>query len=262
MTEENQGESTEAPKKKDVLRETDDDARTLAKRLMWEANSASLACLCPKTGAPLISRTAFMLEPNGTPVILVSELSAHTGALMADGRCSMLFGEPGRGDALAYPRISVDCEAEVIKSDDPERSHIRATYLLRNPKAELYIDFGDFHFIRLKPKQASLNGGFGRAYALEADDIIIPPSPVMDEINEASGSVIEHMNEDHLDSVAEYAQLKGRDGEQAWRMIALNSEAMILASDHDILRFPFDAPLKGASAIRGVLVSIAKQARG
>ena len=102
-------------------------------------------------------------------------LAAHTKALLASPRCSLLIGEPGKGDPLAWPRISLQCDAEQIGSDNPEREHLRARFLRRHPKASLYIDFPDFMFFRLVPASASLNGGFGKAYALTPDDLG-PPS--------------------------------------------------------------------------------------
>jgi putative heme iron utilization protein len=48
---------------------------------------------------------------------------------------------------------------------------LKTLYLARHPKAQLYADFPDFIFIRLKPLGASLNGGFGKAFRLTADEV-------------------------------------------------------------------------------------------
>jgi heme iron utilization protein len=63
----------------------------------------------------------------------------------------------------------VVCLAGKVSSGD--RAAAKAEFLKRHPGAELYADFSDFVFWRLVPQRASLNAGFGRAYALTAADL-------------------------------------------------------------------------------------------
>ena len=109
---------------------------------------------------------AVATDIDGTPVILVSTLSAHTAALDADPRCSLLVGEPGKGDPLAHPRITHRLQRSAAGTRNARGTRVRRRYLNRHPKAELYAGFADFAFFRLEPRGASLNGGFGRAYRL------------------------------------------------------------------------------------------------
>ncbi|HWU64572.1 MAG TPA: pyridoxamine 5'-phosphate oxidase family protein, partial [Ensifer sp.] len=157
-----------------VLRDTDDEARNQARELIVTARFAAIAVIDPETGYPNSSRVLTATDGASRPVILASRLAAHTKALLADPRCSLLFGEPGKGDPLAWPRISLQCDALAVAADDPERSHLRARFLRRHPKAALYVDFPDFLFFRLRPVVGSLNGGFGRAYALAEEDFRLP----------------------------------------------------------------------------------------
>ena len=84
---------------------------------------------------------------------------------------SILIGEPGRGDPLAHPRLTLAARADFV-----EKAPHRDAYLSAQPKAALYIDFADFHIIRLTPTGADLNGGFGKAYRLEPEDLLRPKS--------------------------------------------------------------------------------------
>jgi putative heme iron utilization protein len=152
--------------KKDVIRPTDDDALALAKSLVHSARHGALAVLDPETGAPQASRVAVATDLDGTPIILVSSLSGHTSGLMADPRCSLLLGEPGKGDPLAYPRITLACEAERVERGSETHARVAGRFLERHPKAKLYADFADFSYFLLRPQSASLNGGFGKAYRL------------------------------------------------------------------------------------------------
>jgi putative heme iron utilization protein len=158
-----------------LRRPVDEEARTLARQLLRSARYGALATLDPASGHPLASRVALATDVDGTPLILISALSAHTGALRADPRCSLLCGEPGRGDPLAHPRITLVARARRIdRADEAAHNSVRRRYLARQPKAKLYADFGDFAFWRLEVERASLNGGFGRAYELTAADMLAP----------------------------------------------------------------------------------------
>lgn len=157
------------PDQAQVLRETDDAAREQARAFVRESAHGALATLEPGTGWPLASRVSLAVDAHGLPLILISRLSAHYGALEADARCSLLLGEAGDGDPLRHPRITVMCLAQKIS---PEwRAAARAQFLQRHPGAEMYADFADFDFWTLVPQRASLNAGFGKAYALSATDL-------------------------------------------------------------------------------------------
>ncbi len=158
------------PDKPQVLRETDDAARSQARAFVRESTHGALATLEPGTGWPLASRVSLAVDADGVPLILISRLSAHYGALQADAHCSLLLGEAGEGDPLRHPRITVVCKAQKVP---PElRAAAKAQFLKRHLGAEMYADFTDFDFWQLVPQRASLNAGFGKAYALDAGDLL------------------------------------------------------------------------------------------
>ena len=157
---------------KSPVRPTDDEARGLARALLTEARHGALAVLDPETGRPGVTRIAVALDLEGTPLTLVSDLSSHTRALRADPRASLLLGEPGdRGDPLTYPRITLAVEGAFVTRDSPDHAVLRDHWVARRPKSKLYVDFTDFSFVRLRPASAALNGGFGKAFELTADDL-------------------------------------------------------------------------------------------
>jgi len=159
--------------KKDVLLEVDDSVRETARNLVQAARYGALATLSTNDGYPQCTRVGLATFKDGTPFIFISALAAHTGALLADPRCALLVGEPGKGDPLAHPRISLSCRAEVVAPHLNDAKQARKIYLEAHSKAQLYIDLPDFRFFRLVLVKASFNGGFGRAYALSTADLMM-----------------------------------------------------------------------------------------
>jgi putative heme iron utilization protein len=245
---------------KDVLRETDAEAIRLAKTLVRAARFGALAALEPETGAPLASRVGVATDVDGTPLILVSGLAAHTRAILADPRCSLLLGEPGKGDPLAHPRITLQCRAVRLEPDTPAHARAEWRYLSRNPKAKLYVGLGDFSFFRLEVERASLNGGFGKAYALKRDEIIVD-GPVVEELAAAEQRAVDHMNDDHLDAIANYARHFCKAESAGWVMTGLDIDGFDIVAGDEARRISFPAPLKDAREMREMLVTMAREAR-
>lgn len=245
---------------KSVVRPTDDQARLLAKQLIRLARFGALAVLEAGTGHPLASRVAVATDLDGTPIILTSALSGHTAALHANPSCSLLVGEPGKGDPLAHPRISLFCSAIRVEKDSDAHRRLRLRYLARHPKAELYVDFGDFAFFRLEMLRASLNGGFGKAFELERQDL----ETKVDELNHWASmeeGAVSHMNEDHRDAVKLYAERLLKGEEANWRIACLDPEGLDLVAGDRCLRLWFAAPLNDPQDLRPTLVALALQAR-
>lgn len=247
-------------KQKEVLRPTDEEAIRLAKTLLRGARYGALATLDPASGAPVATRVAVATDMDGAPLILVSSLSAHTGGLVADPRCSLLVGEPGKGDPLAHARMSVACRAVKLERGTPEQQRVERRYLNRQPKAKLYAGFPDFSYFRLEPQGASLNGGFGKAYALSAADLLTA-SPANDALASSEQSAVSHMNSDHRDAIAIYAQAFAGAPDGNWTMTGIDAEGIDIVCGEDSRRIFFPEPLQSPSEMRAALVRMAGEGR-
>lgn len=147
---------------KSPIRPTDPDAIETA-RALTKAATGSLATL-DADGHPHVTKIAVAWLDG--PVTLVSDLSDHTKHLRADPRMSLLLGDAGaKGDPLNQPRMTLVGRARFVEKA------LRDAWLDKHPKAKLYIDFTDFHFVRFDVEAIHLNGGFGKAYRLTAADL-------------------------------------------------------------------------------------------
>ena len=82
------------------------DALAEARRLLRTARAGSLATL-DADGDPFASLAGVATAPDGAPLLLVSQLAAHTRHMAADARVSLLLAEAGAGDPLAHPRLTL-----------------------------------------------------------------------------------------------------------------------------------------------------------
>ena len=153
------------------VRETDEEAIALASRLVLETKYAALGVLETETQVPLVSRIAAAWSKEVGLFFCASDLSVHSKCLAENTACSLMLGEPGKGDGLAYPRITIIGTAERLPNSVEQRPLLRSQFLQTHPKAELYVDFADFGFYPIKVERAQLNGGFGKAYHLNSADL-------------------------------------------------------------------------------------------
>ncbi len=232
------------------------DHAGLARTLLREALTASLATLDAGGGHPFVSLTTIATDFDGAPVLLASRLALHTRNMQADGRVSLLVQRRGKGDPLAHPRLTLSGLAEPVSAP-----HLRARFLARHPKAALYVDFPDFGFWRVRPLAAHLVAGFGRAPELPGASVL---SPVEDAaaLLESEASAVAHMNDDHAEAIGLYATHFGRAAAGDWRLTGLDPEGMDLVLEDRGLRIPFPERITGMGALRGILVRMARQARG
>jgi heme iron utilization protein len=242
-------------KKQDALRSVDDAARRLARSLVRTARSASLGTIDVADGSPSVSRISLSTAIDGEPTFLISTLSGHTGNLRADPKCSILVGEPGSGDPLSHPRMTIIGTADEVTGS--YRDECRSRFLRRHPEAKLYADFPDFSFWKVRVGRASLNAGFGRAYALAAEDVI-PTFECASDLALTEERAVNHMNEDHRDAIDHYAKMVGGEG-TGWRLATLDPEGIDLVRDDTVARVWFEKPLASASELRPVLVELARR---
>jgi len=217
------------------------DAVAEAKQLLRTARWAALATLVPDSGYPFATLANSASAPDGSPILLLSQLSAHRRHIAADPRVSLLFYLPGRGDPLALPRLTVLGRAQ--QADDPEhRAALRARFLARHPKSALYADFPDFAFFRVAMEAVHLNGGFGRAAPLTPAEALTELVGAQSLI-EQEAALIAAVN---ARGPAFLARLAGAAGTKrsVWRAIGLDPEGLDLAAGASVARLDFASPAK------------------
>lgn len=234
-----------------------------ARKLIREAIKGSLATLDSPTGAPYASLITLATDSAGAPIFLISTLARHTRNLAHDSRAAILIDATGGGagngeDPLQGARITVTGRAERTQDDA-----VRRRFLARQAQAGFYADFPDFSFWRLAVEGAHFVGGFGRIVDLAPEDLLIPLAGA-EAVVAAEDGIVAHMNEDHADALALYAQAFGGDaarGDASWRMTGVDPEGCDLLQGSAALRIPFATRVLTPGDARKELVRLVDVAR-
>jgi putative heme iron utilization protein len=203
---------------------------------------------------PFASLVTPAVLPDGSVLMLLSNLAAHTRHLLTAPRCAlMVTGAAENANPQTAPRVTVTGEA--IQRADPALRHY---WVQRHPYAAFYADFSDFAIWRLMPEAAHYVGGFAMANVL-APDNLLPNAAHVAAIEEAAGRIIGHCNADHLDALSLLARAQGHAGD--WRMIGVDVDGFDMRQDDSVLRIAFDTPVEDAAGVRAALVRMVQAAR-
>jgi heme oxygenase (biliverdin-IX-beta and delta-forming) len=227
----------------------------LGKDLLRTIRAGALATLDRAHGFPFASLVTVATDHDGSPLLLLSRLATHTVNLERDARASILLTQSGKGDPLAPPRLTVLGRAE--RRAEP---HIRARFLARHPKAELYAGFADFSFWRLTVEGAHLNGGFARAAGLTARELLTDVAQAKDLVA-AEEETLARINGDP-ETLALGAAIFAGAEPGPWVATGLDPEGLDLAAGDRTARIRFPEPVRNPASVTRLLTDLARRARG
>lgn len=231
-----------------------------ARALIRGGRTAALSTLMAENGAPygslVLSATAF----DGAPIVLLSGLAVHTRNLARDSRVSLLYdATTGLDDPLTGARLSLMGALYPVAAGD--LAFCRNRFLARHPRAAAYIDFADFNLFRMSPERAHLVAGFGQIDWLEAADLLLNAEQCA-SLAEAEASILAHMNADHADSIALYAQNLLGLSAGPWRMTGCDPEGCDLQLGAAYARLSFGSIPQTVAQMRQELVALSHRAKG
>jgi len=238
------------------------DVGAAARRLIRTRPHAALGTSLD--GHPYVSLVAVACDLDAGPLLLLSDLAQHTKNLLADPLVSLLFEDTaGFADPLAGPRLTLLGRAE--RCDDALGAPLAAArFAARHPSSAAYAGFADFHLYRVVIERGHLVAGFGRIAWVEGADLRF--SSDASALAAAEADIVAHMNAEHAEALALYAErLLGKAGE-GWRMTGMDPEGLDLRrpmeQGGETARLDFTEPVLTPAAARRALVALTRQARG
>ena len=175
-----------------------------AKTLTHQGGSSTLSTMSRKhPGFPFGSLMPYGLSEEGEPTFLISSMAMHTRNVLSDPHATLLITQATDSpNPLGAGRISLMGEVRLVEGEDAIRS-VATNYLTRNPAAQNWMHFGDFKFFQMKLVDIYFVGGFGvMGWIQPSEFMAAKPDPLAD----FADGIIQHMNEDHRDSMVEMAK--------------------------------------------------------
>jgi hypothetical protein len=236
----------------------DFDAARLARSLLRRCRQGALATLAPGSGDPYCSLVNLASHPDGSPILLISRLALHTRNLLGDARLSLMLDERAEGDPLEGSRIMLAGRAE--EASGAAVANLRRRYINAHPSSEVFVNFKDFSFFRIRPGGLHLVAGFGRIVDLKPAQFLTDISDAA-SLLEAEQDAIDHMNADHRDAMNLYAtRLLGAESAD-WRCTGCDPDGMDMQAGATTLRLDFPRRIVAPAALRKMLKQLADQAR-
>lgn len=202
-----------------------------ARRMLRAHRYGALGTLSKKFGGyPFGSITPYLVDHDGSLLILISALAEHTRNIQHDPRVSLITHDQRDPHIQTQGRITVVGDAQ----PEPEREKTGLRYLRYFPEAHTYFAMHDFSFYRIRPVAIRYIGGFGRIHwvnmanyaVVEHKAFALQEEPLLAEINARQQDTLRRLLQQRYGIAATGIQALGldcdgldvRNNEQVWRL--------------------------------------------
>lgn len=123
-------------------------------------------------GVPFVSMVTYAVARDGSLILHVSRLAAHTQDMLDSPDVSLLITESEAAGKMpqALARVTLQGRAEMLHRDSEKYTDAREIYLSRFPNAAPLFEFSDFSIFVIEPVSARVIAGFGQAVTITGDD--------------------------------------------------------------------------------------------
>jgi heme iron utilization protein len=227
---------------------------TEARKMLRAHRYGALSTLSKKfDGHPFGSITPYLVDHDGSLIILISGLAEHTKNILHDPRVSLITHDQRDAHIQTQGRITLLGNAELIADKDT----IGARYLRYFPEAQSYFAMHDFAFYRIQPIALRYIGGFGKIHWVNIEQYTLAPYALIAQETD----VIEHMNADHTDTLRGYCkQFHQRDVLDV-AMLGIDCDGFDMRADGEILRVDFAEEVLDVQQARSALVGLARDSK-
>jgi heme iron utilization protein len=225
-----------------------------ARRMLRAHRYGALGTLSKKfDGYPFGSITPYLVDHDGSLLILISTLAEHTKNIRHDPRVSLITHDQRDPHIQTQGRVTVVGNARL----EPNREQAGLRYLRYFPEAQAYFAMHDFSFYRIRPVAIRYIGGFGKIHWVNMENYTVQPYPLIEQ----ESDVIAHMNTDHQDALRNYCQHFHQCAALDIAMLGIDLDGFDVRADGKVLRFDFAQAVFDAQQARTALVEMARAAK-
>ena len=159
----------------------------------------TLCTSCGDAAPPLGTFAAYVLTPDGLPVLRLRADALHTTNLTSDPRCS-LFVQPPSGHARSLARVTLIGKA--VRLDGDEATEMREKHLLKHGSGIGIDSVSDQdQFWRLEVEKVFHVGGIGSDVAAESleGEVFMAARP--DELQDVAEDIVRDFNQNRMEEV-------------------------------------------------------------
>jgi putative heme iron utilization protein len=165
-------------------------------RRMLRAHRYGALCTISKKfdGYPFGSITPYLVDHDGSLLILISTLAEHTKNIGHDSRVSLITHDQRSPHIQTQGRVTVVGNAQLERN----REQAGLRYLRYFPEAETYFAMHDFSFYRIRPIAIRYIGGFGKIHWVNMENYAVAQAEIFTHQEEASLAEINAQQHDLL----------------------------------------------------------------
>jgi putative heme iron utilization protein len=212
-----------------------------ARRMLRAHRYGALCTLSKKLdGYPFGSITPYLMDQDGSLLILISTLAEHTKNIRHDPRVSLITHDQGDTHIQAQGRVTVTGNAEL----EPDRSNVGLRYLRYFPEAKTYFSMHDFAFYRIHPLAIRYIGGFGKIHWVDMKNYAVSQALTFAQREE---QLLAEINTGQQDVLQLLLQQQNSVEATDVRAIGLDCDGIDVRADEQICRLNFPAAITAPS---------------
>ena len=227
----------------------------LAINLMRNCREGVLSTVSKKyEGYPFGSFVTFISGADRSIIFYASDIAQHTINLKNNSKACITLFNLSEGDKQDSARLSLMGD---VKKIDKEVEEISRKFIEFFPESSQYSNMHDFNFYSLNISQVRWIGGFGKIAWLSSTNW----NPIRPKWLKQEKSMIEHMNEDHSNSIVSALNAKLGIKDKHAKMLRLTMDGYYVSSKNKIYFLDFNLPCFTVKQYRDKLVEQAKEYR-
>lgn len=227
----------------------------LAINLMRNCREGVLSTVSKKyEGYPFGSFVTFISGADRSIIFYASDIAQHTINLKNNSKACITLFNLSEGDKQDSARLSLMGDVKKIDKDVEE---ISGQFIEFFPESSQYSNMHDFNFYSLNISHVRWIGGFGKIAWLSSTNW----NPIRPKWLKQEKSMIEHMNEDHSNSIVSALNAKLGIKDKHAKMLRLTMDGYYVSSKNKIYFLDFNLPCFTVKQYRDKLVEQAKEYR-